>query len=139
MGVFATKEIQRGTEVIAFAGPARRIWEIPERFWEHCFQVDYDTYVLPKAGSFGWYINHSCNPNCLVRGERELVSLRSIRKGEELTFDYSTNVGWGGFVMECECRSGNCRRTILSYDRLAEETKRRYGEMVSPFLLRRNE
>ncbi len=139
MGVFATREIERGTKVIAFNGRSRQIWEIPERFWDHCFQVDYDTYVVPRSGSFGWYVNHSCEPNCVIRGERELESLRKIRKGDELAFDYSTNVGWDGFVMACCCGSENCRRTILSYARLGEETRRKYGEMVSPFLLRGKE
>jgi len=134
-GVFASSAIQKGTVVVRFKGRERWIWEIPRRLWERCMQVDSDRYVVPARGSYGWYLNHSCNPNCGVKGEREIVSLRRITPGEELTFDYSTNVGWEGFAMECHCGSKECRGTIRSYWSLSEELRRRRGRMVSPYLL----
>ena len=136
LGVVATTAIPARTTVIGFYGRPRWIWDIPRWCWDHCFQVDYDKYFVPKVGSFGWYINHSCNPNCSVHGERELVASRRIRKGEELTFDYSTNVGWDGYAMECLCGARNCRGVILSYAHLGEELKRKYGSNVSPYLMR---
>lgn len=36
--------------------------------------------------------NHSCNPNSFIKGKNELVALRDIKKGEEITFDYSTTM-----------------------------------------------
>ncbi len=36
--------------------------------------------------------NHSCNPNSFVRGKSELVALKEIKTGEEITFDYSTTM-----------------------------------------------
>lgn len=35
------------------------------------------------------YINHSCNPNMGIKGRVTFVALRDIKKGEEITFDYS--------------------------------------------------
>lgn len=35
------------------------------------------------------YINHSCNPNMGIKGSVTFVALRDIKKGEEVTFDYS--------------------------------------------------
>lgn len=136
LGVTATAEIPAGTTVIGFYGRPRWVWDIPRWCWDHSFQVDYDRYVVPKFGSFGWYVNHSCDPNCVVRGERELVASRRIKKGEEVTFDYSTNVGWDEYSMRCLCGAGNCRGVILSYAHLGEELKRRYGRDVSPYLMR---
>jgi SET domain-containing protein len=137
MGVFAAEDIPAGTVVVRYSGRPRCIWEIPRDRWERCFQVDYDVYVLPRRGTAGWYINHSCEPNCVVRGEREVVTARPVRRGEELTFDYSTNVGWEEYEMRCSCGSEKCRKVVRSYAYLPEAWKRRYGGNVSPFLLRK--
>ncbi len=136
LGVLAAEEIPEGTMVIKYWGRPRWIWEIPKWEWDHLFQVDYDKYLAPRTGSYGWSINHSCEPNCAVRGAVELTSLRRIAIGEELTFDYSTSVGWDGYQMQCRCGSPRCRGVITSYARLSEEWKARYRGMVSPFLLR---
>jgi hypothetical protein len=97
--------------------------------------VDYDRYIVPPRGSPGWFLNHSCDPNCVLSGRSEVRSRRRIAGGEELTIDYSTNVGWDGFEMSCRCGSANCRGVIRSYAFLPEELKKRYGRNVSPFLL----
>jgi SET domain-containing protein len=135
LGVFAKTNLAAGTRVVALVGKSRWIWKIPRWYWEHCFQVDYDRYVMPRPGSAGWSINHSCDPNCWISGERSIVTMRDVKKGEELTFDYSTNVGWNDYSMACECGKRRCRRVIRSYANLDGELKRRYGKQVSPFLL----
>jgi SET domain-containing protein len=136
LGVFASGNIPEGTVVARYRGRAKWIWDIPRGLWDRCLQVGYDRYVVPTKGSFGWFLNHSCDPNCAVGGEREIVALRRIAKGEELTFDYSTNVGWDGFSMECHCGAENCRRTIVSYWGLSVSLRKKYGRKVSPYLLR---
>ena len=68
-------------------------------------------------------------------GRTRILALRRIAAGEEVTIDYSTNVGWDGFVMECRCGSADCRGTIRSYSYLSNELKGRYGACVSRFLL----
>ncbi len=137
LGVFARSAIEEGTVVVRFRGRPRWIWDIPRWQWEHLFQVGYDLYVVPKVGSNGWSINHSCEPNCAVRGERSIVAMRRIEKGEELNFDYSTNVGWDGYALQCRCGSRHCRGTITSYSKLTEAWKRKYDGRISPFLLSR--
>ena len=37
----------------------------------------------------GMYINHSCNPSCKIDG-LNVVAIKSIKVGEEITFDYSS-------------------------------------------------
>jgi uncharacterized protein len=136
VGVFASENIPAGTRVIEFGGRPRWIWNIPKWAWDHCFQVGYDRYLVPRPGSAGWSINHSCDPNCWIRGERSIETMREVRRGEELTFDYSTNVGWGDYSMACECGARNCRGVVKCYRRLSEELKRRYEGHVSPYLLK---
>jgi len=135
-GVFAAKRIEPGELVWDYAGEERWIKEIPKNVWRYCFQVDYDKYVVPKKGSAGWFMNHSCEPNCVIMGRTRIVALRRIDTGEEVTFDYSTNVGWDGFSMRCTCGAKACRKVVRSYAFLPEDLRGRYGACVSAFLLR---
>jgi SET domain-containing protein len=134
-GLFATSRITKDDAILSFRGRERWIWGIPEELWEYSFQVDYDRYIVPRKGSHGWFLNHSCEPNSGILGRTSIVALSDIAKGEEMTIDYSTNVGWDGFAMECRCGERNCRRVIKSYRYLTDKNKRSYGKHVSPYLL----
>ncbi|HEV2390597.1 MAG TPA: SET domain-containing protein-lysine N-methyltransferase [Nitrososphaerales archaeon] len=135
-GIFAARRIELGELVWDYGGEERWIKEIPKRVWRYCFQVDYDKYVVPKEGSPGWFMNHSCEPDCVIMGRTKIVALRRIEAGEEVTFDYSTNVGWKGFSMRCRCGMKGCRKVIRCYAALPDEIKGHYGACVSAFLLR---
>lgn len=91
---------------------------------DHCDYVGHGRYVIsfhPYS-----YMNHSCNPNVLVRhhtiAKSSFVAMRDIKKNEELTYDYGVNaldqIGKGTYVtegnriMNCKCKSKNCRRKI---------------------------
>ena len=135
-GVFAARRVELGEAVWDYAGEERWIREIPRKLWRYCFQVDYDRYVVPEEGSAGWFMNHSCEPNCVIMGRTRVVALRRIEAGREVTFDYSTNVGWAGFAMRCKCGAKGCRKVVRSYAFLPAELKGHYGACVSAFLLR---
>src|SRR3989344_2127500 len=59
------------------------------------------------------FINHSCDPSTGVRGVT-LIALRDLKKGEEITMDYSTIEGDPRWQMKCSCRAKNCRKVIRS-------------------------
>ena len=122
--------------VASFLGTPRWIWDIPEQEWPYTFQVGYDRYVLPRRNSMGRYINHSCEPNCVVSG-RSIIAERGISAGEELTFDYSSDVDWPGFRMDCACGSSKCRNVVRAYRFLPKKVKLRYGRSVADFILRK--
>lgn len=136
MGAFAAAPMQAGSKIASMRGKVQWIWDIPEGFWPYAFQVDYDRYVVPKRGSAGWAINHSCEPNCIIHGA-SIVARRAIRTGEELTFDYSTDVDWSGFKMKCLCGESGCRRTVRAYRFLPAAVKSGYGDDVAPYIRRR--
>jgi uncharacterized protein len=136
-GVYAERRIEPGELVWDYAGEERWIKDIQPEFWQYCFQVDYDRYVVPEEGSVGWFMNHSCDPNCVIMGRTKIVALRRIGPGEEVTFDYSTNVGWDGFSMRCSCGAKDCRGVVRSYRFLPDESKGHFGACVSAFLLLR--
>ena len=135
-GVFAARPIEPGELVWDYAGDEKWIKEIPSELWRYCFQVDYDRYVVPMEGSAGWFMNHSCAPDCVIMGSTRIIALRRINPGEEITFDYSTNAGWDDFSMECSCGRKECRKVVRSYRFLPDEVKGHYGGCVSGFLLR---
>jgi uncharacterized protein len=135
LGVMATRRIQAGTVLVGYYGKSRWIWDIPISMREYCFQMDYDKYAIPRRGSIGWYLNHSCEPNCIIRGKRRIAAWRDIEIGEEVTFDYSTNVGWEPYEMKCLCGAKSCRRVVRSYAHLDPSDKRRYGENISRYLI----
>jgi uncharacterized protein len=59
------------------------------------------------------YINHSCNPNTYLRRaykKVEFYSLRTIKKGEELSADYGETHHDG--KLPCKCGAKNCRGYI---------------------------
>jgi SET domain-containing protein len=61
----------------------------------------YDDYCVRKNDKYGapisfnrinasWYLNHSTNPNAIVDERYRVIARRNIKKGEELTLDYTT-------------------------------------------------
>jgi SET domain-containing protein len=55
------------------------------------------------------YINHSCSPNTFMRvcySRVEFYSLRTIKKGEELTCNYGPTHHDG--KLKCRCGASNC-------------------------------
>ncbi len=65
------------------------------------------------GGSGAEYVNHSCAPNIrawVCKGHILYMSLREIRKGEELTLDY--NFGKDADKVLCRCGTASCRGTI---------------------------
>jgi hypothetical protein len=65
------------------------------------------------------FINHSCDPNCGMRGNSVLVALRDIEPGEELGYDYgyerTEDMGEEEEKLYvCRCGAATCRGTILA-------------------------
>ena len=56
------------------------------------------------------YLNHSCIPNTMEKNYCD-IALRNIRKGEEITTDYSLDAP-PHIKMKCFCKSRNCKRII---------------------------
>lgn len=56
------------------------------------------------------YINHSCNPSCItlvIEGQINILALRDIFPGEEITVDYMDILDF--IFRECSCGSEYCR------------------------------
>jgi len=129
-GVFAAEPIRKGTRIIEYRG-ARSTMEVAcERPLSdpanphHTFIFELGDGTVIDAGVNGnaaRWINHSCDPNCEAiedDGRLFIHAIRSIRAGEELTYDY--RLSWEGPLTvrtrkahSCGCGTAQCRGTML--------------------------
>ena len=132
-GVLATRRFKPGETVV--------VGEIERRLpgnHSHATQVGLGQYVL--LSGFGSKVNHSCDPNCGVRGKAsgapDLVARRNIAPGEEITFDYAMrNYSIEHFPSPCLCAAAACRGTITGWKDLPPDRKAAYQGLIAPYLL----
>ena len=79
------------------------------------------------------YNNHSCSPNCGMRGEITFVAIRDIIAGEELTVDYAF-IDNEDYSFECHCGSPECRHIITGYDWKIRELQEKYYPYFAQYL-----
>ena len=117
-GLCASKDIKPKTKIIEYIGKLITKKEVQQN---SKFDNSKDIYLFninqkyDLDGDFKWntarLINHSCNPNCEVEGEGLklwISSLREIKKGEELTYDYGFGYDEDYKQFPCKCGSINC-------------------------------
>jgi SET domain-containing protein len=138
-GLYATADIDEGTDIIQYGGEKITKKESTKRAlkWEeearetgdglvYIFELD-DKYDID--GRLGEnparYMNHSCDGNCeAINGDGEIwiVAQKDIKKGAELVYDY-------GYDMEhfldhpCRCGSDNCIGYIVREDQRTKVKK----------------
>jgi D-alanine-D-alanine ligase len=122
-GIYATLDLQTGDVVFRGEERAMRLvsrahvldtWPADqvEVFRQYALKAGNDVFMLWDEDPKEWAPqNHSCDPNTAYAG-LNLIALRPIRCGEELTLDYRTfaHPDAAGFV--CSCGAENCRGTI---------------------------
>jgi SET domain-containing protein len=110
-GVFAARDFKKGEVVMAWH-PIKMLTKeeadaLP--YSEKHFVSNYrdGEYILQAEPER--FVNHSCDPSTHVIGMAD-VAARDIKKGEEITSDYSD----GGLLIhfDCTCGSENCRGRI---------------------------
>jgi len=114
-GLYADQDIPANRKVIEYTGEKISMMEAMRRQDTPFLFVLDDLWMIDGAvrGSGAELINHSCAPNLvtrIVKGHILFMSLRPIRKGEELTVDY--NYDDTDETMRCVCGAPSCRGTI---------------------------
>ncbi|HEX4170816.1 MAG TPA: SET domain-containing protein-lysine N-methyltransferase [Bryobacteraceae bacterium] len=118
-GVYAGQSIPANRKVIEYTGQKISRRETKRRAETnsnliYLFTLDkYWTIDGAVGGSGAEYINHSCDPNLaarIVKGHILYVSVRPIKKGEELTVDYHFDKKVER--VPCKCGAATCRGTI---------------------------
>ena len=132
-GVFATRVFEIGETVMVGS-----IGAIAKQNDSYAAQIGPDCFVY--EGGLKSIVNHSCEPNCGVllnaQGAFDLVAMRGIREGIEITVDYAMqNYVIEHFPEQCLCGSRNCREVVTGWKDLPDDVKVAYRGMVAPFLM----
>ena len=140
-GVFATADIAAGTSVSVFGGYVCDLEEfhrLDEHRQTHSIQIDDGLFmVCDEQEEPADFLNHSCAPNVGMVGNVLLVTLREVRAGEELTFDYAMCDDDPYDEFECACESAECRGKVTGNDWTLPELQERYQGYFSTYLARR--
>jgi len=140
-GSFAVTPIPLGTIIATFGGtivnrPNFETYPLEQR--SRSIQIEVDQFVLgPELREPGDSINHSCSPNCQLRNATQLITMRDIAVGEELTYDYATSDTSDYDEFECACGSDNCRVRITGNDWKLPDLQSRYQKIFSPYVQRK--
>ncbi|GAB4248883.1 MAG: SET domain-containing protein-lysine N-methyltransferase [Candidatus Methylacidiphilales bacterium] len=119
-GIFATQSIPRGTRILEYVGEricktegyrrAMRQLRRAARGQEGAVYIFEVSRRWDLDGNVPWnparFINHSCRPNCetrVIAGRVWIYSIRRIRPGEELSYDYGYDID---FYLDHPCRCG---------------------------------
>ena|SRR3989338_8136285 len=122
-GLFATKDFRKGEFILRVD-----LTKLKEHKCKECKNTPDDEAHIDYVGRGKYiityhpysYINHSCNPNVIVKHETiarsSFFAMNNIKKGEELTYDYGVNamdqfdeLDW---IFLCKCGSKQCRKKV---------------------------
>jgi hypothetical protein len=137
----ATDSIRAGETVAAFGGRCITRDELDllsAGQQRRSVQIDDELFLAgapePEPADF---VNHSCEPNCGMKGSVLVVALRDIEAGEELTYDFATTDGSDYDEFECACGSPLCRGKVTGHEWMLPELPLRSRGHFSPYLSRR--
>jgi SET domain-containing protein len=145
-GVFATRTFKKGQIICAMQGRIASQGAPPtfknrksklqhiEELYTDPLQIGPTRYILLDEPYI--YFNHACNPNAGIRGTRTLFALRTIKPGEEITYDYATTVDES---FSCLCGAKDCRGAISDFFALPKRVQARYARAgaLPSFILRK--
>ena len=126
-GLRVMENVKKGDFITEYVGVAIKKEHLDSLFRRYqsermlyIMALDNDVYIdARKKGGIARYINHSCEPSCMVdrwkvRGiSRACVfAMRDIAAGEELSFDYKWTRKRGRAPTKCHCGTISCRGTL---------------------------
>lgn len=122
-GIYATRDIacnelifkgEEENQRIVTRRHVEQTWDVKEKeiFAKYAYPLSKEVYLLWDDNPAGWAPqNHSCNANTGYAG-LNVIALRDIRKGEELTLDYASFLDESMEPFTCRCGAPNCRGQI---------------------------
>jgi SET domain-containing protein len=139
-GVFARRRIAADTCVIEYAGEritarkaaSRKSADPDNPFHTFFFSLENGRLIDGASdGNDARWINHCCEPNCEAReedGRIFIFTLRDIKRGEELNYDYGLVVAERHTpaikqAYGCLCGAASCRGTMLAPKRKSRKQK----------------
>jgi hypothetical protein len=139
--VFAARRYKKGDAILMFEGPLVHRDDVPANLHnqdDRYVQIS-PTHFMGPSDTTDDLVNHSCDPNAGLKFTDfgiMLVAIKPIKKGDEITWDYSTTMHNSEWEMECLCKSKKCRRLIKDFHTLPLKEKKRYLKLgvLPPYL-----
>jgi hypothetical protein len=122
-GIYATVNIpanevifkgEEKSQRIATQSHIQKNWPVKEleNFKKYAYPLSNEVFLLWDDNPAGWAPqNHSCDANTAYRG-LDVIALRPIKKGEELTLNYAEFLDENMEPFQCACGSPLCRGYI---------------------------
>ncbi|MFH1161921.1 MAG: SET domain-containing protein-lysine N-methyltransferase [Candidatus Jorgensenbacteria bacterium] len=138
LGTFAREPIRKGGVIASFDG---KIYRTDPKYWNgelenHAIQFQKNRWR--DSQGIARLINHSCEPNCGLKNTFDIVAMRNIKRGEEITWDYDMTENTRNWRMKCRCGKPNCRKLIGAYRTLPDSVREKYKGYISEWLLKKN-
>jgi D-alanine-D-alanine ligase len=123
-GIFANQRIRKNDVIFSGEGLSQRIvskrfveenWNDRQKldFRHYAYPISSEVYILWDENPLNWAPqNHSCTPNTAYDG-LNVIAIRDIRDGEELTVDYALFIDESMEPFACQCGSENCREIVF--------------------------
>lgn len=143
-GAFTTRKAAVGETLCTWAMPLVVSASLDENQARYSVLV-YDNLVMPPTkDDASNFTNHSCEPSAAVRfalldrgspfAVADLIALKNLEEGEEVTFDYASVMMDERFSFPCRCGSGSCRGRVSTWRTLPVPQRKRL--LGSPAVLR---
>ncbi len=135
--VVANDYILKGEIIAGFDGDeheAEKCLDLPKNVADHAVQFEEHKWRESKGNA--QYLNHSCEPNCGIKGLFTIVAMRDLQKGEELMWDYDMTED-SDWRMECLCGTASCRKLIGAFGLVPEEVRYKYRGYISEWLVKK--
>jgi uncharacterized protein len=129
VGVFAVRNLTKGTII----GDVRFLNEDLFFTWDEYKKIDHKSKALIKdfcittqEGIYGprdinyisipWHINHCCDGNVGFDAKGNFITIKNMKEGQELCFDYGLCYSDPNYTLICNCGAKNCRKKITGND-----------------------
>jgi uncharacterized protein len=132
LGIFATRPIRKRSRIAEYKGrklTTKEANKIEARGNLYLYEINSRWTIdgTPRS-NIARYFNHSCNPNAEVYDVRHRVfirTLRNIKPGEEITYDYGIDY-LKNVIGRSNCKCGRClrRRARKTRERRALQKRR---------------
>lgn len=113
LGLFATRLYKKGERVVEYFGRVIAPEEEYTSRSKYLFEVNSKkTIDGTTRENIARYINHSCKPNCepeIIRGRVFIDTIKSIKAGEEFTYDYGEEY-FNEHIKPFGCRCSKCKK-----------------------------
>jgi uncharacterized protein len=111
LGLFADASFKRGEQIVEYTGPRLTNAQADVKGGRYLMAIS-SRKTIDGSGrdNIARYANHSCAPNCFAQSDRGrvfLIARRSIKPGEEITYNYGKEYT-GHFFASGGCKCATC-------------------------------